>query len=322
MKLVLVALLLGATFVCCAQQVSVFYLKNSGRYIANRDSADYVRIVSAPDSGSLLYNVAEYYKNGNKKTVGKSTHINPPRYRGQTVNYFENGNPKSRYQYGDKGAVGSAYEFYPNGKLYRQLKYPDSITTTNENHFAVNYLIVANLDSLGKPQITDGQGYYKGFDDKFAYINEEGPIKDGKRDGNWKGTEKNLKLTFTETYKDGALLSGNTVDSAGATFTYNRERATAPKFDGGLPAFGRFLGKNMVYPKDERRNEIEGIVILQFIVEKDGSISDIRIQRSVSPGLDAEAVRVLKKSPAWIPGTRFGKPVKVTYAVPINFKLQ
>lgn len=322
MKLFLTSFLLFAAAFCSAQQANIYYLKNNGRYVNSRDSADYTRTVSAPDSGSRLYNVAEYYKNGTNKTIGKSTTITPPRYLGQYVSFFENGKRKSLYQYSAKGKIGIAYEFYPNGKLYSQLKYPDTITTANQDNFATDYLITSNLDSLGKSQVTDGQGYYKGFNDKFAYIDEEGPVKNGRRDGAWKGIDKNLKLTFTETYTEGALTSGSTIDSAGVTFSYSGNRTTAPQFKGGYTAFGRYLGKTIMYPDNERKIGIEGIVILQFIVEKDGIISNIKVQKSVSPGLDNEAVRVLKKSPVWMPGTRFGKPVKFTYAVPVNFKLE
>jgi TonB family protein len=319
MKLVFSFLLVFATLFCRAQQ-NVFFLRNNGKYVDNKDSADFIRVISRPDSGSVLYNVAEFYKNGTQKTIGKSAKIDPPRYVGQVVRFFESGKRASLFQYTEKGIVGNAYEFYPNGKVYRVLKYPDSIKT--DNVFANNYLITANNDSLGNKLVTDGQGYYKGFDSKFKYIDEEGRIKNGLRDSIWTGTDKNLKLTFTENYKDGSLLAGAMVDSAGVKFTYTGSRMTSPKFDGGTKAFGNYLGKNIIYPDVERKNEIYGIVVLQFVVEKDGRITDVRVQKSVSPGLDMEATRVIKRSPLWIPGTRFGQPVRVTYAVPVNFMLQ
>lgn len=319
MKLFFTTLLTLAVFAGYAQQ-NVYFLKNGGRYVDKLDSADYMRVVKPPDTGSTLYNVSEYYKNGKAKAIGKSTKIDPPRYMGQYTSFFENGNRESLYQYTEKGRVGNGFEFYPNGKLYRLVKYPDSVKT--DNHFANNYLIITNLDSLGTSQVAEGQGYYRGFNNKFAYIDEEGPVEDGRRNGTWKGIDKNMKLTFTETYKGGVLISGTAIDSAGLRSAYAGNRMTSPKFAGGTKAFGSYLGRNIIYPDIERKNEIYGIVILQFVVEKDGSITDVRVQKSVSSGLDKEAARVIKRSPLWIPGTRFGKSVRVTYAVPVNFVLQ
>jgi TonB family protein len=318
MKLIFSFFLVFATLFCCAQQ-NVYFLKNNGRYVVSKDSADYKRVVSKPDSGSMLYNVAEFYKNGTQKTIGKSTKVDPPRYLGQVVRFFENGKRASLYQQSERGTVGNAYDFYPNGALYRVLKYPDSVKT--DNIFANNYAITANLDSLSKKQVVDGEGYYKGFDSKFKYIDEEGYVRNGLRDSTWKGADKNLKLTFTETYKGGSLVAGEMVDSTGAKFIYAGSRMASPKFNGGNGAFGRYLGKNIIYPELERKNDIYGIVVLQFIVEKNGSITDVRVQKSVSPGLDKEATRVIKNSPSWIPGTRFGQPVRITYAVPVKFVL-
>lgn len=321
MKFLLTAVTLFFATLCNAQLISVFYLKNNGKYVDKLDSADYVRMINTPDSGSALFNVFEYYKNGQNKSIGKSTKINPPRYVGQYVSFYPSGKRESNYRYQDGALVGNAYDYYPNGKIYRIIKYPDSLVR-GDNHFVNNYLITANLDSAGNAQVTDGQGYYKGFNSKFAYVDEEGPVKDGKRDGTWKGLDKNLKLTFTETYKDNQLLSGTATDSTGTITTYTGSRMTSPKFNGGDAAFGRYLGSHIIYPDDARRNDIEGIVVLQFVIEKDGKVTNVQVQKSVSKSLDEEAERVIRNSPKWIPGTRFGKPVRVSYAVPINFALR
>ncbi len=95
-----------------------------------------------------------------------------------------------------------------------------------------------------------------------------------------------------------------------------------PEFSGGLPAFGNFLVKNIKYPAEARKNGIQGKVFIAFIVEKDGSLSNIRVVRGVDNALDQEALRVLEISPKWTPGFQNGKPVRVMYSVPISFTLQ
>ncbi|WP_184546674.1 M56 family metallopeptidase [Mucilaginibacter sp. FT3.2] len=94
-----------------------------------------------------------------------------------------------------------------------------------------------------------------------------------------------------------------------------------PVFPGGIDAFGRFLSANTRYPKDAREKNIQGKVICKFVVEEDGSLSDIQTVKSVSPDIDAEAIRVLNLSPKWNPGVQNGLKVRTQYAVPINFTL-
>ncbi|PAW92253.1 hypothetical protein CKK33_01580 [Mucilaginibacter sp. MD40] len=95
----------------------------------------------------------------------------------------------------------------------------------------------------------------------------------------------------------------------------------SPSFPGGVEAFGSFLAKNIRYPKEAKENNIQGRVIATFIVEQDGSLSNIRIVRGIGAGADEEAVRVLAISPKWIAGVQNGHKVRVQYTVPINFAL-
>ena len=95
-----------------------------------------------------------------------------------------------------------------------------------------------------------------------------------------------------------------------------------PEFPGGMGEAMKFLAKNIKYPVAAQQAKIEGRVIVQFVVERDGSISDIHTMRSVSPELDAEAIRVVSLMPKWKPGKQRGKAVAVKYTMPIMFRLQ
>ena len=95
-----------------------------------------------------------------------------------------------------------------------------------------------------------------------------------------------------------------------------------PEYPGGVVEMTKFLQRNIQYPANAAKNEVEGRVILQFVVEKDGQIGDVKVVRSVDPELDAEAMRVVKSMPNFIPGRQDGKPVAVFYTIPISFKLQ
>ena len=95
-----------------------------------------------------------------------------------------------------------------------------------------------------------------------------------------------------------------------------------PTFPGGQQELMSYLGKNIKYPTIAQENGTQGRVIIQFVVERDGSITDVRVARGVDPYLDKEAVRVVKSMPKWIPGKQNGKAVRVKFTVPVMFRLQ
>ena len=94
-----------------------------------------------------------------------------------------------------------------------------------------------------------------------------------------------------------------------------------PNFPGGMGECMKFLSKNIKYPTEAMEKEIQGRVIVQFIVEKDGSITEAKVVRGVDPALDKEALRVINSMPKWTPGKQAGEAVNVKYTVPIMFKI-
>lgn len=94
-----------------------------------------------------------------------------------------------------------------------------------------------------------------------------------------------------------------------------------PEFPGGTAALLEYLKKNIKYPAICRENNIQGRVLVSFIVNKDGSIVDAEVVKNVNPSLDKEALRVISGMPKWKPGSQRGKPVRVKYTVPVNFRL-
>lgn len=95
-----------------------------------------------------------------------------------------------------------------------------------------------------------------------------------------------------------------------------------PDFPGGQAALMSYLSKNIKYPTIAQENGTQGRVIVQFVVNKDGSIVDAVVARSIDPYLDKEALRVIGTMPKWKPGMQRGKPVRVKYTVPVMFRLQ
>ena len=95
----------------------------------------------------------------------------------------------------------------------------------------------------------------------------------------------------------------------------------SPEFPGGYDAYLQYLKKNIKYPAICRDNNIQGRVIISFVVNKDGKIVDAEVVKGVNPSLDKEALRVISTMPNWKPGKQRGKPVRVKYSSPVNFRL-
>ena len=95
-----------------------------------------------------------------------------------------------------------------------------------------------------------------------------------------------------------------------------------PAFPGGMEAMIQFISSNIQYPADAQKQKVDGRVLVNFVVEKDGSITEVKVIKPAFPSLDAEAIRVVKAMPKWKPGYQRGQAVRVQFTMPINFSLK
>jgi TonB family protein len=127
-----------------------------------------------------------------------------------------------------------------------------------------------------------------------------------------------LFLVFAGVREVAAQTVPETSPKDSNTFIYVDEM---PSFPGGLDALNKYLSLNTIYPQKPHDKQISGKVSVKFIVDKSGKIRDVTIIKSVDKELDAEAKRVIKSMPIWVPGKLKGEPVNVQMMLPINFKL-
>ena len=253
-----------------------------------------------------MFRVNDYYMDGTTRLIAKTTldQINFERgARGICYEYYPNGKRKS-IKYFDKGVLtGDAVTYYPNGGLH-----------TIENYSSQGIYLKQYLDTAGNILANNGTGtWLKGDEEKKdSYMG--GPVLNGKEDGNWKRYVADT--VFTIVYKQGEIISGKEFLKKVNVFD------VAPSFPGGDAEFGKYLSRNMRYPAIARENNVQGRVVLTFTVEKDGTIANIKVLRSLGSGCDDESIRVISLSPKWKPGLSNGKPVRVQYSMPINFSLQ
>lgn len=109
------------------------------------------------------------------------------------------------------------------------------------------------------------------------------------------------------------------IRSGGEVFQMVEEQ---PQFPGGMSALMKFLANEIKYPEAAREEAAQGRVYLSFVVERDGSIADVRVMRGVHPALDQEAMRAVRAMPQWAPGRQQGQVVRTRYTLPVAFQLQ
>jgi TonB family protein len=320
-SLLLLIIILGfAKNVCAQADTIVSYMKidySSGFSdgvipVTDTAGADFLRKVMTPNAlaGEKVNQVRDYYLNGKLKLKGGTTsntiHI---LLDGWVAEYYPNGHTKRTATYQAGKPIGNSIEYYANGRLYLSGDYDD----------AGVFKVDSCNDLEGKMIAEKGNGRLVFYNDDFKAVNE-GPILNGEKNGLWKGTLTD-SITYEIQYNAGVVVSGTSYDKKGNKYPFT-EIEVIPGFTGGIEAFGKYLSRNIRYPEYARKHQIQGRVIVTFVVERDGSLSDIRVTRGLDAGeLDNEAVRVIKMSPRWKPGMRYGIPLRTQYTVPVSFTL-
>lgn len=155
---------------------------------------------------------------------------------------------------------------------------------------------------------------------KNGQLKKESNYKSGEKEGNFSTYFQNGNLKRSDEYKNGNFISGKCFTSQGKDTSYYEYYVSAV-FPGGRAAFNEFLANEIKYPKDSQKKRIQGRVVVYFEIKSDGSSKVIRLIKTVSEELDAEAIRVIESMPKWTPAFLDGVPVNSYYDLPFNFKL-
>jgi TonB family protein len=322
-----------------SKSIKTFYLKKADdsfpiyeKRVSSIDSADYIRTISTEKSNENLYSVKEYFLDKSLKKTGNSlTSQLMPKYHGKVLSYYKNGNMYAEENYINGTLNGVSNYYYANKQLKKKINsqlitpYFDktSIVEQKVNLESVTpkyYEKVVELnDSLGNHFLDiNGSGKFKMLADNDEIV--EGEYTNGLQDKTWKTINLKNKSTYYVDYKNGEYLQGKTIDSVGNIFTYNKIRSMPGMFSGFEDLKYQF-SRSLRYPPEARDRGIEGRVVLSFVVEKDGSLSSLKVHRSIGGGCDEEAIRVLKLFPRWTPAQERGVAKRMQLLLPVNFGL-
>ena len=205
--------------------------------------------------------------------------------------------------------------------LSENLVYPPTIQDRRFKGKVLVQFVVETDGSISNVEVV--RSLYKDLDEEVVRVIKNMPKwipakQDGKAIREYYKLPISFELADNSTTTDSS--SNNTIQEENERVFVEVEQL--PEFPGGKKAFIQYLNENLVYPKSAFERKIEGNVVVSFVVEADGSITNVKVANSVDEDLDKEAVRVVKAMPKWIPGKHKGKAVPVLFrCLPINFQL-
>ena len=289
-----------------------FYLKKDGKSVTQIEDADYIRTITAISEN--MFDIKEWYKNNTLKLEGKVSKYQPSLFfEGLVKRYNLSGKLSEEVNYEKNIKKGEAKFYYDNGQLKEVVDY---IVNPSAPKMDISGLSgtksISYFDSLGVQKVKNGNGFAVRQDGNLI---EKGKFTDGFKDSIWVGENNKTSFSYQETYSNGKFITGSSIKD-GINYTY-KELEIMPNFPGGIQEFYKFVGKTYRYPREALKNQVSGRLVLTFVIEKDGSLVDIKSLRDLGFETSEEAIRMLKESPSWIPGKQRGIPVRVQYTLPI-----
>ena len=267
----------------------------------------YFRLVDDYYKKQLTYKMVDFYKSGAKYAEGYSKSNSYRNSIGEEIRYYETGNKKESTRYGDEGKAGPYSSWYEDGS---DQTIGFHILTGKDNS-KISTLKIDQFWSADKTQtVKDGNGFYELSNEEGT---NKGEIKDGFKEGIWSGTDAKYKYRYTEKYVNGKLTAGVSTDRDSIKHIYH-DVEVKPEYNGGVAEFYKYVAKNFKVPDI---SGLQGKLFISFVVEKDGSLDDIKIIRSMGKQVDEEGYRILSTCPSWKPGEIRGIKVRVLYSLPI-----
>ncbi|RQO32310.1 hypothetical protein DBR32_01485 [Taibaiella sp. KBW10] len=297
-----------------AQDNHAIYFNQKWAVIPQKDTASFYRIYTPKTN---LIEVNDFYINDTLQMTGQIT-LKDSLKTGIYKYYDEQGRLSSEMPYIKGKRQGKNLDYYPNGTIAYEVSYNENFQTGYRNSYDTLGVLLSKERFLDDP---DAVRTIFASDTSWQKLAENDCH--GFLDGKSYYYYPNGKTASEELYEKGHFVSANFFDPSGQVVYYDHEKestAAMPSFQGNYTSY---LSKAIKYPKEARRKKIEGRVIVAFVVEKDGSVGQLKVINSVHPLLDEEALRVVAAtSSLWKPGRIHNLPIRVYFSAPIKFTLK
>jgi TonB family protein len=264
----------------------------------SKSKAEFYRIVKYDKNQKPIGKIIDYFITGEVQAeIEGALYIDKvddskSKLIGLSTGFYKSGEKKSEIFRDNQGVIVTSKSWYQNGQLRRYKEYQDG-----------------NLYGKRKEWYEDGQ------------IQLDIDYKNGKIDGKLLSYWNNGNAKRIDEFENGELISGKCFNIDGEEIPYF-DYEILPSFKGGEVGLAQFISKIIIYPEKARDREFEGQVLVGFVVNTDGTISDVKIIKSVYIELDNEAIRVVKAMPRWTPGMIDGETVKTYFVLPVRFSIK
>jgi TonB family protein len=324
-------------FSLAASSQDIKYFSKNGILSEQPDSSFYFGKITPGRTGSDTIN---FFYTDSKKILATQT-VKNGLLDGSFQYYYPSGNLMIKGSNKEGEPVGNIEFYYSDGKPKSVINFIPPFDPTQE---AENYKILNYWDESGTQIVKEGEGnckcvfesisvysnpwdidrlpnevkisfWYRNFEAQYLW---EGSVKEGLRNAVWKAFKNDVQ-ELEELYANGKFINGIRIDKE-KRFEYKSLVENAMPV-GGLTEFYKFIGANMNYPREARRKRIEGRVLIEFVLGRDGSITQVKSIMAPHALLADEGVRVVKMAPKWIPGQQRGRPVRQKMVIPLTFKL-
>ena len=267
----------------------------------------YYRVIKEYSRQKPYYKVYDFYKSGALQMEGNSLLKDFLVQEGECVYYYENGTKKTVENYQNFMLHGNYSSWYENGNKKIEGQY-----ITDSDEVFTQLKINQFWDKDNRQKVTDGYGDYE-IDDQCESVS--GKIRNGFREGVWRGTNKIYKYTFVEVYDNGKLISGNSTDAQNADHHYlTVDQSAVP--EKGVKSFSKFISKNFKLSNDADRKG--GIIVTRVTIGSDGKLIDFKVIKDIGFNSAEEITRLFTKKDLWIPAESRGIKIPVTYSIPIR----
>ncbi|MDQ6470391.1 energy transducer TonB [Flavobacterium sp. LHD-80] len=278
---------------------------------ASVENYKYKRVIEDYYTDKTSYKVVVFYKSGAKKSIGTTLNKDILKGDGTFISYYENGVKESITTYSENWKTGKEYKWYENGNpKFEKENILDIKTKT------LKTLLVKFWNKDNQQTVIDGNGECDDVDKDYQ---AKGKIQNGLKDGIWQGTDLKNKITYTENYNQGDLISGISTDANNIKYSYSKVYEK-PMPEIGMDDFYKRIAKNYKTPTEAFKNKVAGKIYVTFVVDEMGNITKPVIIKDLGYGTGEEALRTLNTSGNWIPGKIRGIKRAILFSLPITIR--
>ena len=318
LRIITLILITSLTYAQSPKNFSLKIFLDSLKNETSEGNHKYYRIIKDYNSNKERYDFSEYYSSGKIALRGATKDKDRIILDGNAISYYENGNKKVASNYTATYLNGQQFKWHENGKMQFVKEFTVDPIKKESTEKVIQY-----WDENNNQNIIDGNGTYDNQSEltridknEIFFFGEKGEIKNGVREGIWTGKSLKLKITFTESYENGKLISGTSTDENNISYNYT-EVMQKPMAKNGINSFYKYIDQNYNTPKVQG---LQGQIYLTFVVDKEGKLIEPKVIRDIGYGTGTEAIRIINAAKNWLPGKIRGIPIRTIYSLPITIR--